>query len=81
MGKILLLMAIIVFGGISNSFSQEVPFTKEDRDRLIRLETKFEEGQKAINQRFDGVDQRFNDINKRIDDLREEMRALRTFML
>jgi cell division protein FtsB len=47
--------------------SREAPFTQDDRDRLIRLETKVDEGQKALNQR--------------IDDLREEVKDLKTFML
>ncbi len=54
--------------------SREVPFTQDDRERLIRLETKVEEGQKALNQRID-------DINRRIDDLRGEMKELKAFML
>jgi uncharacterized membrane-anchored protein YhcB (DUF1043 family) len=54
--------------------SREVPFTQDDRERLIRLETKVEEGQKALNQRID-------DINRRIDDLRGEMKDLKAFML
>jgi len=47
-----------------SSFSKEVPFTQEDRERLIKLETKVDEGFKTINQRID-------DTNKRIDDLRD----------
>lgn len=47
-----------------SSFSKEVPFTQEDRERLIKLETKLDEGFKTINQRID-------DTNKRIDDLRD----------
>ena len=33
----------------------EVSFTQEDRDRLIRLETKQDEGFKATNQRIDDL--------------------------
>lgn len=51
-------------------YAREIPYTQEDRDRLIRVE----EGLKAVNMRID-------DINKRIDDLREEIRDLKTFML
>lgn len=35
--------------------SREAPFTQDDRDRLIRLETKVDEGQKALNQRIDDL--------------------------
>lgn len=43
--------------------SNEVPFTQEDRDRLIRLEIKVE-----------AIDKRFDDINNRIDEIRTDMR-------
>jgi len=42
---------------------------KEIVERLTRLETRFDESMKAINQRFDYVDKRFDDVNRRIDDL------------
>lgn len=50
----------------SESLSREVPFTQEDRDRLIRLEVKVEE----INKRFEQIDKRFEQMDKRFDDLR-----------
>jgi len=70
----LILLIITIVGLPYISFGQEVPYTQEDRERLIRLDTKVEEGQKAINQRID-------DVNLRINDLRDEMRDLKTFML
>jgi len=67
---------------------QSIPFTREDRDRLIRLE----EGQKALSQRIDDMNKRIDgvegrmeslerSVNLRIDDLRGEVRDLKTFML
>ncbi|MFN7065745.1 MAG: hypothetical protein ACK4OF_06335, partial [Aquificaceae bacterium] len=58
------------------SFSKEVSFTQEDRDRLIRLEEglkatnqRIEEGLKATNQRIEeglkATNQRIDDLNKR----------------
>ncbi|MEJ7620682.1 MAG: hypothetical protein WKI46_07715 [Aquificaceae bacterium] len=38
------------------AFPKEVPFTLEDRDRMIRLE----EGQKAIMQRFEQVERQID---------------------
>ncbi len=52
------------------SFAKEIPFTQDDRDRLIRLE----EGQKALNQRLDDLSKGIDDLNRRIDDIQ-------TFML
>lgn len=65
----ILVIAWLIF---STSFilAREIPYTQEDRDRLIRVE----EGLKAVNKRID-------DMNKRIDDLREEIRDLKNFML
>ncbi|MFN3481121.1 MAG: hypothetical protein ACK415_12170, partial [Thermodesulfovibrionales bacterium] len=60
---ILTLAAVVILLSTFNlSSGREVPFTQEDRDRLIRLE----EGLKAINQRIE-------DTNKRIDNLQTFM--------
>jgi hypothetical protein len=56
----LLLMPII---GLAET--KEVPFTLDDRDRIIRTEQKIE----AIDQRFKYVDQRFDSMDKRFDQL------------
>jgi len=82
MTKGVLVPLVWVFLVTSAAYSQpQVPFTREDRDRLIRLE----EGQKALNQRIDGVEKRMESlersVNLRIDDLRGEVRDLKTFML
>jgi len=76
---------IMTMFSFSIIYGQEVPFKQEDRDRLIRLETKIEaldqrigSVEQNINQRIGGVEQ---SMNQRIDDLKEAMRDLRTFML
>ncbi|MEW6040414.1 MAG: hypothetical protein AB1633_02725 [Elusimicrobiota bacterium] len=45
--------------------AKEVPFTLEDRDRLIRVETKIEQ----IDKRIDQIDKRIDQIDKRIDQM------------
>jgi hypothetical protein len=55
-------------------YSKEIPYTLEDRERLIRLE----EGIKSVNQRIDGLEK---SLNQRIDDVKEEIRDLKTFIL
>lgn len=47
-------------------FARDIPFTQDDRDRLIRLETKVEEGLKAVNQRIDGLDKRIDGLQSLI---------------
>jgi uncharacterized protein YpmB len=69
----------VIFIKIQFSFSRDVSFRQEDRDRLIRLEAKFEEIDKRfeqidkrfeqIDKRFEQIDKRFEQVNKRIDDL------------
>ena len=65
----LLLVFLLTF-----SHAREIPYTQEDRDRLIRVE----ENIKALNQRMD-------DLSKRMDDLRDDMNRrldyLQNFML
>ena len=78
----LILLIITVIGLPSLSFGQEVTFTQEDRERLIRIETKIEEGYKAINTKFDKLDgQLYDNELKSLDCLHEDMRELKTIML
>jgi hypothetical protein len=44
-------------------------FTQMDRERMIRLEVKFEE----MDKRFEQVDKRFEQVDKRLVELREDM--------
>lgn len=64
-----LLLIVLLFG---IAFPKEVPFTLEDRDRMIRLE----EGQKAIMQRFEQIDKRFEQVERQIDRLIDIMLAI-----
>ncbi|MCS7308393.1 MAG: hypothetical protein NZ526_07590 [Aquificaceae bacterium] len=57
--RLLTLFLVLSFGF---PFSKEVPFTQEDRERLIRVETKVDVG-------FQQIDKRFEQVEKRIDDL------------
>jgi len=65
--SLVLITTFIILCAPTVSFAKAIPFTQDDRDRLIRLETKVDEGFKATNQRID-------DLNRRID-------GLQTFML
>lgn len=65
----LILLMVLFFNSLT--FSEEVSFTKEDRDRLIRLEVKLEKSYKFLQKQIDEVSK---SLQKQIDDLR-------TFML
>jgi len=66
----ILFFTLILEGAVFKSYAEEVPFTLEDRDRLIRVE----EGLKSTNQRIDDLNRRLDEglksVNQRIDDLR-----------
>jgi len=53
-----------------SSYAKCEDFTKEDRDRLIRLEVKFEEGQKALQRQIDDLK---SATIKQTDNLRDGM--------
>jgi len=57
-------------------YAKEVPYTFEDKERLVRLETKVEEGFKAVNQRIDSLDKRIDALDKRIDSLDKRIDGL-----
>ncbi len=63
MKKIFLMSLLIIFCMATTSHSKEVPFTLEDRDRIIRIETKLAE----IDKRFEQIDKRFEQIDKRFE--------------
>ncbi|MEJ5299693.1 MAG: hypothetical protein WHS38_01755 [Thermodesulforhabdaceae bacterium] len=73
---ILVILLIFAFPTFNFCFAEEVPFTLEDRDRLIKLETKVEEGFKAVNQRMDTLEKRIDDLDKRIDALDKRIDGL-----
>ena len=74
---IAVLIILFFFNGAIFPYGREVPFTQEDRDRIIRLE----EGLKSVNQRIDDLNKRIDDVNKRIDDINKRIDELRNFML
>jgi len=90
--SLIVITTFIILCAPTISFPKAIPFTQDDRDRLIRLETKLEEGLKATNQRIDDLNKRIDDLNRRveegfkatnqrIDDLNRRIDGLQTFML
>ncbi len=68
----LVIASILIVLFISTfSFAKDVSFTQEDRDRLIKLETRVDEGFKAVNQRFESIEKRIDSVEKRIDSLQQ----------
>ena len=60
-------LLLILMGMSTGIFAEEVPFTLEDRDRLIRMETTLREFKESIDKRFEQVDKRFEQMDKRLE--------------
>lgn len=74
--KLIISLFIILFSFQGFEAFGQNSFTQEDRERMVRLETKMEEMQKqmdlrfeAVDRRFEAVDRRFEDINNRFEDV------------
>ncbi len=63
---------LMMVGFTAAAWAREVPYTLEDRDRLIRVEARLFELDKRFEQldkRFEQLDKRFEQIDKRFDDM------------
>lgn len=56
---------------LSVAQDKSVPFTLDDRDRIIRMEQRLD----AIEKRFEQIDKRFEQVDKRLEELRGDMNA------
>jgi len=88
------LLILSVLCGTQVAAQNAGSFTQADRERLIRLDEKFESLQKQleltnqriddlktdVNSRFDGVNQQFDGVNQRFDGVNQRIDNLQTFM-
>ncbi len=65
--------AWVFFGSGPPARAEEVPYTLEDRDRLIRVETILQEFKESVDKRIESVDKRINGVDKRIERLETVM--------
>lgn len=70
--KRLLVYSVLLVALLFDSFvfSEEISFTKEDRDRLIRLEVRLEENSKFLQKQIDEVNK---SLQKQIDDVNKSL--------
>ncbi|MEW6298174.1 MAG: hypothetical protein AB1671_10595 [Thermodesulfobacteriota bacterium] len=66
---VFVLVAGMWIGGSGMGWGQEVLYTLEDRDRLIRVEATLEEMKRGIDQRFEQLDKRFEQLDRRFEQL------------
>ena len=69
MSKKLKLCIIIIFILSSANIGNAIAFTQNDRDRLIRVETKLDMFIKQVDERFEAVDKRFEQVDKRFEQI------------
>ncbi|MEW6687078.1 MAG: hypothetical protein AB1393_12895 [Candidatus Edwardsbacteria bacterium] len=62
-------MFVSLSGIAPRLLAKEVPFTLDDRDRLIRMETTLREFKDAVDKRFEQVDKRFEQVDKRFEQM------------
>jgi len=71
MKNLLSLSIFLLILFIQVSYSKEVPFTQDDRERLIKIEATLKEFKESVDKRFEQVDRRFadlrEDMNKRFE--------------
>ncbi len=65
--SIIILLLFVFSAAFAQNGSKSVPFTLEDRDRIIKTEQKIESLRNEMNTRFESVDMRFDALQKEIN--------------
>ena len=60
--------------------SREVPFTLDDRDRIMRTEQEIKSLRNETNVKFDAVDKRFDAVDKRFEAVNQRFDQLFNFL-
>ena len=66
-------LGVVVLRSSPAAWGQEVPFTLEDRDRLIRIEVSLREFKESVDKRFEQVDKRLEEFRESVDKRFEQM--------
>ena len=74
-----LLFGVILY--MSPLLAVEVPYTLEDRDRLINVEVTLRELRALQDGRFDQVDKRFDQVDKRFEQIDKRFDSLNNFIM
>lgn len=74
--KLKVLILVSLFIGITTNARAEEDKSLSLNERMIRLETKIEEGFKAVNQRIDSLEKRIDRLETRMDRLETRMDRL-----
>ncbi len=72
---------LLTLGWSQGDKSREVPFTQEDKERLIRIEITLENFMKATDQRFQALEKRMDRLEERMDRLEDRTLTLSVAIL
>jgi len=61
----------------TSALAEDTTFSREDRDRLIRLEVILQEFRDSVDKRFEQVDKRFEQVDKRFEQVDKRFETLR----
>ncbi len=82
--RILFIIIFILFIHTAFLYAEDVSFTQEDRERLIRLEVTLQEFKKTNDIRFEQIDKRFlelrEDMNKRFEQVDKRFEQMMSFL-
>ncbi len=82
--RILFIILFILFIHTGFLYAENVSFTQEDRERLIRLEVTLQEFKKTNDVRFEQIDKRFvelrEDMNKRFELVDKRFEQMMSFL-
>ncbi len=65
--RVLLIFILINFIFLHQVNAIQIPFTQDDKERLIRLEIKMEEGFKSLDYRFQAIDKKFEALDTKFE--------------
>ena len=77
MNRLLTILILIFFSVKGYCQTKEISFTLDDRDRIIRLEEKFDSKFEAINARFETINTKFEALNERFDYQQQQINDLK----
>ena len=62
------------------AYAEREGFSKEDRERLIRVETTLKVFMEQVDKRFEQIDKRFEQIDKRFEQVNQQFEQMMTFL-
>ena len=66
---------------VMNSWAKDVPYTLEDRDRIIRMETSLKEFKESVDKRFEQIDKRFEQVDKRFEQVDRQIERVESVLM